>query len=410
MNKPVIYMDYAATTPVDPRVLDTMLPYFGLRFGNAASRTHAYGWEAEEAVENARTQIARLLCVNSREIIFTSGATESNNLALKGAFAAYSSKGNHIITSAIEHKAILDVCRSLEKRGARVTYLPVDRAGHVDPDAVRSALTPSTILVSIMHANNEIGVIQDLAAIGMICKERGVIFHTDAAQSVGKIPFDAQSLGIDMASISGHKIYAPKGVGALYVRRKNPKVVLESQMDGGGHERGLRSGTLNVPGAVGLGKACEISRLEMHVDGERIRALRDRLLDGIVSRLKDVTLNGDLLHRLPGNLNLSFGYVEGESLVASLTGIAVSSGSACTSASLEPSHVLKALGISEELAHTSIRFSLGRFNTDDDVDVVSDRTVDAVDRLRALSPLYEMLREAKRYSEESDVAEDGPTG
>jgi len=391
-----IYMDNAATTPVDSRVLDAMLPYFSERFGNAASHAHAFGWEAEEAVEIARGQIARLLTVNTREIVFTSGATESNNLALKGVFGAYAAKGNHLVTTAIEHKAVLDVCHALERRGAEATYLPVDSGGLVAPEAVRGAITPNTILVSIMHANNEVGVVQDLAEIGRICKESGVIFHTDAAQSVGKIPFDAQALGVDLVSISGHKIYAPKGVGVLYVRRKNPRVVLESQMDGGGHERGLRSGTLNIPAIVGLGKACEIARLEMAAEGERLRALRDRLRERIVSRLDDVVVNGDLEHRLPGNLNLSFAYVEGESLLVSLKGIAVSSGSACTSASLEPSHVLKALGVSEELAHASIRFSLGRANTEAEVDLVADRTVEVVTRLRALSPLYEMLHEEKK--------------
>jgi cysteine desulfurase len=393
-----IYMDNAATTPVDPRVVEGMLPYFGHRFGNAASHAHAYGWEAEEAVEIARGEIARLITVNTREIVFTSGATESNNLAIKGVFGAYGAKGNHIVTTSIEHKAVLDVCRALERRGAEVTVLPVDRGGLVDPEAVRRAIRPSTILVSVMHANNEIGVIQDLAAIGRICKETGVIFHTDAAQSIGKIPFDAQTFGVDLVSMSAHKLYAPKGVGALYVRRKNPRVVLEAQMDGGGHERGLRSGTLNVPGIVGFGIACEIARAEMPTEGERLRALRDRLLDRIVSRLDDVTLNGDLDRRLPGNLNLSFAYVEGESLMVSLKGVAVSSGSACTSASLEPSHVLKAIGVSEELAHTSIRFSLGRFNTESEVDLVADRVVEVVQQLRALSPLYEMLMEQKIHS------------
>jgi len=391
-----IYMDNAATTPVDPRVLEAMLPCFSERFGNAASHSHAYGWEAEEATENARTQVARILNVTVKEIIFTSGATESNNLALKGVFGHYRAKGNHIITSAIEHKAVLDVCKILEARGAEVTYLPVDHAGIVDPDAVRAAIRDTTILVSIIHANNEIGVIQDLAAIGAICKQRGVLFHTDAVQAVGKVPFDAQALGVDLVSVSAHKLYGPKGTGALYVRKRKPRVVLESQIDGGGHERGLRSGTLNVPGIVGLGKACEIASLEMAEEGQRIRRMRDQLYERIRSRLDDLHLNGDLEKRLPGNLNLSFAYVEGESLLMSLKGIAVSSGSACTSASLEPSHVLQALGVSEELAHASVRFSLGRFNTMDEVEIVADRVVEAVQRLRALSPLYEMIREGVR--------------
>jgi cysteine desulfurase len=372
-----------------------MLPYFSRRFGNAASHSHEFGWEAEEAVEIARGEIARLLSANTREIIFTSGATESNNLAIKGVFGAYASKGNHIVTTSIEHKAVLDVCRVLERRGAEVTILPVDSSGFVAFEAVRAAIRPSTILVSVMHANNEIGVVQDLASIGQICRERGVLFHTDAAQSIGKIPLDVQAMGVDLVSISAHKLYAPKGVGALYVRRKNPRIVLEAQMDGGGHERGLRSGTLNVPGIVGFGVACGIARKEMGAEGIRLRLLTDRLLERIVSRLDDVTLNGDLDRRLPGNLNLSFAYVEGESLLVSLKGIAVSSGSACTSASLEPSHVLKAIGVSEELAHTSIRFSLGRFNTEGDVDVVAERVIEVVQQLRALSPLYEMLTEEK---------------
>lgn len=395
MHEAGIYMDNAATTRVDPRVVEAMLPYFEHRFGNAASRSHAFGWEAEEAAETARGEIARLILANAREVIFTSGATESNNLAIKGVFGAYSAKGNHIVTTSMEHKAVLDVCHALERRGADVTTLPVDRAGFVDPELIRAAIRPSTILVTVIHANNEIGVVQDLAAIGRICKEKGVLFHTDAAQSIGKIPFDAQAFGVDLVSMSAHKMHGPKGVGALYVRRKNPRVALEAQMDGGGHERGLRSGTLNVPGIVGFGKACEIARKEMIEEGERLRALRNRLLDRIVSRLDDVAVNGDIERRLPGNLNLSFAYVEGESLLVSLKGIAVSSGSACTSASLEPSHVLKAIGVSEELAHTSIRFSLGRFNSENDVDQVSDRVVDVVRRLRALSPLYEMLMEQK---------------
>ncbi len=388
-----IYLDNAATTPIDPRVLEAMMPYLTDRFGNAASHSHAFGWEAEEAVEGARKQISRLINVNAREIFFTSGATESNNMAIKGVAAAYRAKGNHIITTAIEHKAVLDVCQVLEKQGIETTYLPVDRKGLLDPEAVRAAIRESTILVSVIHANNEIGVIQDVAAIGNICKDRGVIFHTDAVQAIGKIPFDAQAISADLVSLSGHKIYGPKGVGALFVRRKNPRVALAPLIDGGGHEAGLRSGTLNVPGIVGLGRACELSRLEMPEEAPRLAAMRDRLRESILARLEEVSVNGDIERRLPGNLNLSFSYVEGEALMMSLKGIAVSSGSACTSASLEPSHVLKALGVSEELAHASIRFSLGRFNTATEIERVADTVVEKVGRLRQLSPLYEMVRE-----------------
>jgi cysteine desulfurase len=388
-----IYLDNAATTPIDPRVLEAMMPYLTDRFGNAASHSHAFGWEAEEAVDEARKQISRLINVNAREIFFTSGATESNNMAIKGVAAAYRARGNHIITTAIEHKAVLDVCQVLEKQGIETTYLPVDRTGLLDPEALRAAIRESTILVSVIHANNEVGVIQDVAAIGKICKDRGVIFHTDAVQSIGKIPFDAQAISADLVSLSGHKIYGPKGVGALFVRRKNPRVSLVPLIDGGGHEAGLRSGTLNVPGIVGLGQACELCRLEMPEEGPRLAAMRDRLRESILSRLEEVSVNGDLERRLPGNLNLSFSFVEGEALMMSLKGIAVSSGSACTSASLEPSHVLKALGVSEELAHASIRFSLGRFNTATEIERVADTVVEKVGRLRQLSPLYEMVRE-----------------
>lgn len=401
-----IYLDNAATTPVDPRVLEAMMPYLTDHFGNAASHSHAFGWEAEEAVEGARKQIARLIDVNAREIFFTSGATESNNLAIKGVAAAYRAKGNHIVTTAIEHKAVLDVCKVLERDDVETTILPVDRGGILDPAAVGAAIRDTTILVSVIHANNEIGVVQDIAAIGRICKERGVIFHTDAVQAVGKIPFDAQALGVDLVSISGHKIYGPKGVGALYVRRKNPRVSLTPLIDGGGHEQGIRSGTLNVPGIVGMGKAAELCRLEMAEEARRIEALRDRLRDSILSRLDEVTVNGDLERRLPGNLNLSFAYVEGEALTMSLKGIAVSSGSACTSASLEPSHVLKALGVSEELAHASIRFSIGRFNTAEEIERVADTVVEKVGRLRELSPLYEMVRESAARAPRSG----NPTG
>jgi cysteine desulfurase len=390
-----IYMDNGATTPVDPRVLEAMLPYLGSRFGNAASHAHAYGWEAEEAVEKARQQVARLIGSDPREIVFTSGATESNNMALKGVFHHYRAKGNHIITSAIEHKAVLDPCAALEADEAAVTVLPVDRSGFLDPEAVRAAIRPETILVSVMHANNEIGVVQDIPAIGRICKERGVILHSDAAQSAGKIPLDVNEMGIDLASISAHKLYGPKGVGALFVRRRNPRVVLTPLIDGGGHERGIRSGTLNVPGIVGFGAACEIARDEMAAEGIRVRAMRDTLCRLITSQLEEVFVNGDLERRLPGNLNLSFAYCEGESLLLGLRGLAVSTGSACTSASLEPSHVLKAIGVTEDLAHGSIRFTLGRFNTDDEVKRVAAMVVETVRRLRDLSPLYEMMREGK---------------
>jgi len=380
-------------------VLEAMLPYFRERFGNAASHNHAYGWEAQEAVEVAREQVARLLNVQSREILFTSGATESINLALKGVCAAYRSKGNHIVTSAIEHKAVLDVCAALEQEGARVSYLPVDRGGALDPDRVRASIDAETILVSVMHANNEIGTIQPVAEIGRICKEKGVLFHTDAAQSAGKIDFDAQEMKIDLVSVSAHKIYGPKGVGALFARRRSPRVALKPQIDGGGHERGIRSGTLNVPAIVGFGRACEICRQERKGEAVRLRALRDRLHDGIVPQLDAVYVNGDVENRLPANLNLSFGYVEGESLLMALRGIAVSSGSACTSASLEPSHVLAAIGRRAEQAQGSIRLSLGRFNTEAEINEVARRVVRAVQQLRELSPLYEMLKEESDPSE-----------
>jgi cysteine desulfurase len=388
-----IYMDYHATTPVDPRVVETMLPYFHEKFGNAASRNHSFGWTAEEAVENARAQIARLINATPKEIIFTSGATESNNLALKGAAEMYREKGNHIITQVTEHKAILDTCKRLEKYGYEVTYLPVEKDGRINLDDLRRAITPKTILISIMYANNEIGVVQPIAEIGKIAKEKGVFFHSDGVQAVGKIPVDVQKDGIDLLSISGHKIYGPKGVGALYVRRKNPRVQLSAIIDGGGHERGMRSGTLNVPGIVGLGKACEICMNEMAQEGEKLRRMRERLKDSIMSRLDETFINGSMTHRLPHNINISFAFVEGESLLMGINDIAVSSGSACTSATLEPSYVLKALGVGEDLAHTSIRFGLGRFNTDEEVDYVADRVVDTVTRLRELSPLYEMAKE-----------------
>jgi cysteine desulfurase len=387
-----VYMDNHATTRVDPRVLDAMLPYFTEQFGNAASRNHEFGWKAEEAAETARGHIARLIHANPREIVFTSGATESINLAIKGVAEAHRAKGNHIITQATEHKAVLDTCKRLEKYGFEVTYLPVDKHGLIDLDDLRRAITPKTILVSIMHANNEIGVIQPVEDIGKIAKESQILFFVDAAQSVGKIPVDVETFCVDLLSISAHKLYGPKGVGALYVRRKNPRVELSPLIDGGGHERGLRSGTLNVPGIVGLGKACEICQREMAEESERLRRLRDKLRDAILSRLDDTVVNGSMEHRLSNNLNLSFAGVEGDALLMGINDVAVSSGSACTSATLEPSHVLRALGVSEDLAHSSIRFGLGRFNTEEEVDYVADRVVHTVKRLRELSPLYEAAK------------------
>jgi cysteine desulfurase len=390
----LVYMDNHATTAVDPRVLEAMLPYFTEQFGNAASRNHAFGWAAEAAVDRAREQVAALINAKAKEIIFTSGATESDNLALKGVVEFYKEKGNHIITVPTEHKAILDTCKALERKGlAVVTYLPIDEFGLVDPEDVRKAITDKTILISVMHANNEIGTVQPLAEIGKIAKELGVLFHTDATQGVGKLPVDVEAMGIDLMSFSGHKIYGPKGVGGLYVRARNPRVRLAPQMDGGGHERGMRSGTLNVPGIVGLGKACELSGELMQSETEHLLALRELLHSTITSQLDEVYLNGHPTKRLPGNLNLSFAFVEGESLLMGLKDIAVSSGSACTSATLEPSYVLRALGIGEDLAHTSIRFGLGRFNTTEEVEYVSERVVHEVTRLRAMSPLYEMAKE-----------------
>jgi len=388
-----IYMDYHATTPCDPRVFEAMRPYFTETFGNAASRNHSFGWEAEEAVENGRKQVAELIGASSKEIVFTSGATESDNLALKGVAEMYYEKGDHIITVVTEHKAILDTCKKLEKRGFRITYLPVGTDGLITPDDVKNAITDKTILVSIMAANNEIGVIQPIAEIGKVCRERGVLFHTDATQAVGKLPFNVNELNVDLVSFSAHKIYGPKGVGGLYVRRRNPRVMLVPMMDGGGHERGMRSGTLNVTGIVGLGKACEIAKNELPTENERVLALREKLRHGIMNEIPDVYVNGNLEKRLPGNLNVSFAYVEGESLLMGINDIAVSSGSACTSASLEPSYVLKALGVGEELAHSSIRFGLGRFNTEEEVDYAVARVNEAVNRLRELSPLWEMVQE-----------------
>jgi cysteine desulfurase len=388
-----IYMDNHATTRVDPRVLDAMLPYFSDTFGNAASRNHEFGWVAEQAVEQAREQIAKLIGATSKEIVFTSGATESDNLAIKGVAEMYREKGDHIITQATEHKAVLDTCKRLEKRGFRVTYLPVQHDGRIDLDDLKRAIDEKTILVSIMHANNEIGVLQPVREIGQLCHERGVLFHSDAVQSVGKVPFNVIEDNIDLASMSGHKIYGPKGVGALYVRRKNPRVQLVAQIDGGGHERGMRSGTLNVTGIVGFGKACEIAMQELPEETAKLLQLRDRLKQQILSNLDEVYVNGSMEHRVPGNLNISFAYVEGESLLMGINDIAVSSGSACTSATLEPSYVLKALGTGDELAHSSIRFGIGRFNTMAEVDYVAKRVVETVRRLRELSPLYEMAKD-----------------
>jgi cysteine desulfurase len=388
-----IYLDNHATTPADPRVVDAMLPYFTEKFGNSASRNHAFGWAAEEAVEIARAQIAKLINASPKEIIFTSGATESNNLAIKGVAEMYREKGNHIITQVTEHKAVLDTCKRLEKYGYEVTYLPVQKDGRINLDDLRKAITPKTILISIMYANNEIGVVQPIEEIGKIAKEKGVFFHVDGVQAAGKIPVDVQRDGIDLLSISAHKIYGPKGVGALYVRRKNPRVQLSAIIDGGGHERGMRSGTLNVTGIIGLGKACELCQQEMAAETVKLSRLRDRLKEGIMSKLDECYINGSMEHRLPHNINISFAFVEGESLLMGINDIAVSSGSACTSATLEPSYVLKALGVGEDLAHTSIRFGIGRFNTEEEVDYVVGRVVETVNRLRELSPLYEMAKE-----------------
>lgn len=387
-----IYMDNHATTQVDPRVVEAMLPYFTENFGNAASRSHEFGWKADEAVETARARIGRLINASPKEIIFTSGATESCNLAIKGGVEACREKGNHVITQVTEHKATLDSCKWLAAHGCEVTYLPVEREGRIRLEDLRRAITPKTVLISIMHANNEIGVVQPVEEIGRIAKEHGILFHVDAAQSVGKIPVDVQRDGIDLLSISGHKIYGPKGVGALYVRRKAPRVRLAALIDGGGHERGMRSGTLNVPGIVGLGKACEIALNEMAAEAERMRALRDRLMNAIVGRLDGATVNGSMEHRLPNNVNISFTGVEGESLMMGIHDVAVSSGSACTSANIEPSYVLKAIGVNDDLAHSSIRFGLGRFNTEEEVDYAASRVVETVQKLRELSPFYEMAK------------------
>ena len=393
MVKLPIYMDNHATTPLDPRVLDAMMPYLTNRFGNAASRNHKFGWEAEEAVEIARKEIAALIGADPREIVITSGATESDNLAVKGVAWMYREKGDHIITAVTEHKAILDTCKHLEKDGFRVTFLPVDNKGFVDLDDLRKAITDKTILISIMSANNEVGVLQDVKEIGAIARQRGVLFHTDAVQAAGKIPFNVNEMNVDIASLSAHKLYGPKGVGALYVRRRNPRVLLTPIIDGGGHERGMRSGTLNVPGIVGFGKAARIAREDLPKESAEMFRLREKLRTTLDRELDEIYINGDLQKRLPGNLNMSFAYVEGESLLMGINDIAVSSGSACTSASLEPSYVLKALGVGEDLAHTSIRFGIGRFNTEEEVDYVANRVIEVVRRLRELSPLYEMAKE-----------------
>lgn len=381
MNLP-IYMDYHATTPVDPRVVDAMIPYYTKKFGNAASKSHPWGWEAADAVEAARKQIGALIRAKPHEIIFTSGATESDNLAVRGAALANRARGNHIVTLPTEHKAVLDSCHRLEAEGFEVTYVRVGRDGLADPDDIKAALTGRTVLVSVMMAHNEIGVIQPAAEIGQLCRERQIIFHTDAVQAAGKIPVDAAKQNIDLMSITGHKLYGPKGAGALYVRDARPPLKLVPILDGGGHERGLRSGTLNVPGIVGLGKACELCALEMEQEAQRVSTLRDRLRDGILSRLGEVDVNGSIERRLPNNLSLSFAHTESDSLLMSLPEIALSTGSACTSATPEPSYVLKALGIPDELAYASVRFGLGRFNTLEEVDYTIGRVVEAVESLR----------------------------
>jgi cysteine desulfurase len=386
-------MDNHATTPLDPRVLETMMPFLTDKFGNAASRNHQFGWDAEQAVDQARKQVAALIGGDPREIVFTSGATESDNLAVKGVAYMYREKGDHIITAVTEHKAILDTCKHLEKDGFRVTFLPVQNNGLIDLDDLKRTITDKTILISVMTANNEVGVVQDIKEIGRIARERGVLFHTDAVQAAGKIPFDVNSMNVDIASLSAHKMYGPKGVGALYVRRRNPRVLLTPIIDGGGHERGMRSGTLNVPGIVGFGRAAQLAREELSSEAAEMMRLREKLRTTLERELDEIYINGDLQRRLPGNLNMSFAYVEGESLLMGINDIAVSSGSACTSASLEPSYVLKALGVGEDLAHTSIRFGIGRFNTEEEVDYVANRVIDTVRRLRELSPLYEMAKE-----------------
>jgi cysteine desulfurase len=403
-----IYLDNHATTPVDGRVLDAMLPYFKDKFGNCASKSHAFGWEAEAAVDAAREQIANLIgAASPREIVFTSGATESDNLAIKGVASAYRDKGNHIVTCATEHKAVLDSCKSLEKQGFRVTYLPVHGDGVVDVEKLAESVSDKTILISIMAANNEIGSFQPVKEIGRLAREKNILFHTDATQAVGKVPLNVNELGIDLLSLTAHKMYGPKGVGALYVRSAKPPVKLAALIDGGGHERGMRSGTLNVPGIVGLGEACEIARKEMSAEGEKIVAMRERLKNGILSRLEEVFVNGHPTLRLPGNLNMSFAYIDGESLMMGLKEIAVSTGSACTSASLEPSHVLKAIGVNDALAHASLRFGIGRFNSVEEIDYTIERVAEEVRRLRELSPLYRARVAKPAKPERSGLKERG---
>lgn len=388
-----IYMDYQSTTPLDPRVLDAMMPWLTEKYGNPASSSHAFGWEADTAVENARKQIADLISANPKEIVFTSGATEADNLAIKGIARFYKAKGNHIITATTEHKAVLDTCRHLEAdEGFKITYLPVQKNGLLDPESVRAAMTDQTILVSIMAVNNEIGVIQPLKEIGTICRENKVFFHCDAAQGVGKIPMDVNEMNIDLLSISAHKIYGPKGVGALFVRRR-PRVRLRADMHGGGHERGMRSGTLPTPLIIGFGAAAELCGQEMEAENKRLLDLRERMRTGIMDQLTHVEVNGDLEHRVASNLNISFGYVEGESMMMAIKEVAVSSGSACTSASLEPSYVLRSLGVNDEMAHSSIRFGLGRYTTAEEIDYVVEKVVTAVNNLRDMSPLWEMMQE-----------------
>ena len=391
MNLP-IYLDNNSTTPMDPRVLESMLPFFNEKFGNAASRNHSFGWNAEKAVDNAREQVAHLIGSTFKEIIFTSGATEANNLAIKGAYEMYGSQGNHIITVTTEHKAVLDACKKAEKMGAEVTYLSPNEDGLINLDELEAAITDKTILITIMYGNNEIGVLQDIKAISAIAKKNGILFHTDATQAVGKIPVDVLADGIDLMSFTAHKMYGPKGVGALYVRRKNPRVKVTSQMDGGGHERGMRSGTLNVPGIVGFGKACELCEQEMDSEATRLSALRDKLEKELLT-IEEAYVNGNPAHRLPHVANISFKFVEGEGLMMGTKDIAVSSGSACTSASLEPSYVLKSLGLDDELAHSSLRFGLGRFTTDEEIDFAIDHVKTAVNKLREMSPLWEMFQD-----------------
>ena len=392
MLKLPIYLDNNATTQVDPRVFEAMTPYFLEAYGNAASKSHPFGWKSEEAVDYAREQIAALIGSSEKEIIFTSGATESNNLAIKGVFEMYASKGNHIITLSTEHKAVLDTCKHLEKMGAEITYLSVAEDGLISVDAIAAAIKPNTILVTVMYGNNELGVLQPIREIGALCKERGVLFHTDATQAVGKIPVDVLADHIDLMSFTAHKMYGPKGVGALYVRRKNPRVKVTAQMDGGGHERGMRSGTLNVTGIVGFGKACEIAKTDMAEESTRLSGMRDRLERELLT-LEESYLNGNKEYRLPHTTNISFKYVEGEGLMMGVKDVAVSSGSACTSASLEPSYVLKSLGLDDELAHSSLRFGLGRFTTEAEIDYTINLVKEAVTKLREMSPLWEMFKE-----------------